>query len=80
MASNVPAWRGAGNQLNGWSPELTERINQIVKIVKSPEMQKKLANQGARPVGSTPAETLAFMKAESDKWSKVITEANIKGE
>ena len=23
MASNVPAWREAGNQLNGWSPELT---------------------------------------------------------
>jgi tripartite-type tricarboxylate transporter receptor subunit TctC len=65
----------------GLSPELTQRINsQIVKIVKSPEMQKKLADQGARLVGSTPAETAAFMKAESDKWGKVIKEANIKGE
>jgi tripartite-type tricarboxylate transporter receptor subunit TctC len=65
----------------GLSPELTERINsQIVKIVKSPEMQKRLADQGARPVGSTPAQTAAFMKAESDKWGKVIKEANIKGE
>jgi tripartite-type tricarboxylate transporter receptor subunit TctC len=65
----------------GLSLELTERINgDIVRIVKSPEMQKKLADQGARPVGGTPAEASAFMKAESDKWGKVIKEANIQGE
>ena len=60
---------------------LAQKINaDIVKIVKSPEMQKKLADQGARPVGSTQAEAAAFMKAESDKWGKVIKDANIKGE
>ena len=65
----------------GLPPMLVQKINaDIVKIVKSPEMQKKLAEQGARPVGSTPAEAAAFMKAESDKWGKVIKEANIKGE
>jgi tripartite-type tricarboxylate transporter receptor subunit TctC len=65
----------------GLPPALTQKINaDVVKIVKSPEMQKKLADQGARPVGSTAAEARAFMQAESDKWGKVITEANIKGE
>jgi tripartite-type tricarboxylate transporter receptor subunit TctC len=65
----------------GLPAALTQKINaDIVKIVKSPEMQKKLADQGARPVGSTQAEAAAFMKAESDKWGKVIKEANIKGE
>ena len=65
----------------GLPPALTQKINaDIVRIVKSPEMQKKLADQGARPVGSTAAEARAFMQAESDKWGKVITEANIKGE
>jgi tripartite-type tricarboxylate transporter receptor subunit TctC len=65
----------------GLPPALTQRINaDVVKIVKSPEMQKKLADQGARPVGSTPEQTRAFMQAESDKWGKVIREANIKGE
>jgi hypothetical protein len=43
-------------------------------------MQKKIVEQGARPIGSTPAEAAAFMKAESDKWGKVIRDANIKGE
>ena len=65
----------------GLPPALSQKINaDIVKIVKSPEMQKKLADQGARPVGSTAAEARAFMQAESDKWGKVIKEANIKGE
>jgi tripartite-type tricarboxylate transporter receptor subunit TctC len=46
----------------GLPPALTQKINaDIVRIVKSPEMQKKLADQGARPVGSTAAEARAFM-------------------
>ncbi|MBX9840503.1 MAG: tripartite tricarboxylate transporter substrate binding protein [Xanthobacteraceae bacterium] len=65
----------------GLPAALTQKINaDVVKIVKSPEMQKKLADQGARPVGSTPDQARAFMQAESDKWGKVIREANIKGE
>ena len=65
----------------GLPSALTQKINaDIVKIVKAPEFQKKLADQGARPVGGTAAEAAAFMKSESDKWGKVIKEANIKGE
>jgi tripartite-type tricarboxylate transporter receptor subunit TctC len=45
--------------------------------VKSPAFQKRLETQGARPIGSTQAEATAFLKAESDKWAKVIKAANI---
>lgn len=65
----------------GLPPALAARINEdLVKIVKSPGMQKKIAEQGARPIGSTQAEAAAFMKSESDKWGRIIGEANIKGE
>lgn len=65
----------------GLPPALAARINSdLVTIVKSPGMQQKLAEQGARAIGSTGAEAAAFMKAESDKWGKVIRQANIKGE
>jgi tripartite-type tricarboxylate transporter receptor subunit TctC len=65
----------------GLPPAVTAKINaDVVRVVKSPAMQKKLEVQGARPIGSTPAEAAAFMKAESDKWGKVIKEANIKNE
>jgi hypothetical protein len=35
---------------------------------------------GASVVGSTPEQFGVFMKAESDKWGRVIREANIKAE
>jgi tripartite-type tricarboxylate transporter receptor subunit TctC len=62
-------------------PTLAAKINaDIVRIIKSPGMQDHLAAQGARPVGSTPAELTTFLKAESDKWARVIKDANIKAE
>jgi tripartite-type tricarboxylate transporter receptor subunit TctC len=62
-------------------PTLAAKINaDIVRIIKSLGMQDHLAAQGARPVGSTPAELTAFLKAESDKWARVIKDANIKAE
>jgi tripartite-type tricarboxylate transporter receptor subunit TctC len=65
----------------GLAPVLAARINgDLVTIVKSPAMQKKLTEQGARPIGSTEAEAATFMKSESDKWGKIIRDANIKGE
>ena len=44
------------------------------------QLARKLADQGARPIGASQVETAAFLKSESDKWGKVIKEANIKGE
>jgi tripartite-type tricarboxylate transporter receptor subunit TctC len=65
----------------GLAPAVAAKINaDVVRIIKSPAMQKKLEVQGARPIGSTPTEAAAFMKAESDKWGKVISEANIKSQ
>jgi tripartite-type tricarboxylate transporter receptor subunit TctC len=62
-------------------PTLAAKINAaIVRIIKSPAMQAHLAAQGARPVGSTPAELTTFLKAESDKWARVIQDANIKAD
>lgn len=65
----------------GLPPPLAARINaDLVAIVKSPAMGDKLREEGARPIGSTPAEAQAFMTAEADKWGGVISRANIKGE
>ena len=65
----------------GLPPAVTAKINADVnRIVKSDAMRKKIAVQGARPLGTTPAEAAAFMKAESEKWGKVIKEANIKAQ
>jgi tripartite-type tricarboxylate transporter receptor subunit TctC len=64
----------------GLPPAIAAKINaDVTRIVKSPEFRKRLEVQGARPIGSTQAEVAAFLKAESEKWEKVIKAANIKG-
>jgi tripartite-type tricarboxylate transporter receptor subunit TctC len=45
-----------------------------------PEIREKLLAQGMEPVGSTPEELGRFMKAEVEKWGRVIKSANIRPE
>ena len=50
------------------------------EILRMPEVVQRLRELGATPVGSTPEETAAFIKAEAERWRKVVAEANIKPE
>jgi len=49
-------------------------------VLQIPELREKLIAQATDPVGSTPDEFAAFMKAESMKWARVIKSANVKPE
>jgi tripartite-type tricarboxylate transporter receptor subunit TctC len=53
---------------------------EIVKILAVPEMHKRLVALGFEPVGNSPAEFAAYIKAEIAKWAKVIKAAGIKAE
>ena len=49
----------------------------VVRAVQNPELRKRLMNDGALPVGSSPAEFAAYIRAETGKWAKVIKAAGI---
>ena len=51
---------------------------EIVRIIRAPNVLERLAGDGAIPVGSTPEQFAAYIRAEQVKWSKVIREANIR--
>ncbi len=53
---------------------------EIVRILKDKDVEEKLIQQGAIPVGDTPAEFSAYIKAEIKKWGAVVKAASIKGE
>ena len=42
-----------------------------------PDVKQKLAAVGFVPIGDTPEEFAAYLKAESEKWGKVIRDGKI---
>jgi tripartite-type tricarboxylate transporter receptor subunit TctC len=58
-----------------------ERINaEVVKFMRSAEVTSQLNKVGLDPAPNTPAEFSRFVRAETEKWGKVIRAANIKPE
>ncbi len=51
--------------------------NEIVAILKQPELRERLAADGAEPLGSTPEDFGRHLKSEIDKWAKVVKAAGI---
>jgi len=65
----------------GTPKEIVARLNaETTKALADPEVRGKLAAQGFDVVGSAPEEFLAFARAESEKWAKVIRDYNIRVE
>jgi tripartite-type tricarboxylate transporter receptor subunit TctC len=53
---------------------------EIVRSVALPDVRERLDAIGFAPVANTPDEFAAVIKAESERWAKVIRAANIKAE
>ena len=52
----------------------------VARIVQLPDVTQRFQLDGAEAVGISPQEFAAFLKAEMQKWSKVIRDAGIKPE
>jgi tripartite-type tricarboxylate transporter receptor subunit TctC len=50
----------------------------VAKALAMPEVRERLVSQGAEPGGNTPDQFAAFIKAESDKWARVVKFSNAK--
>ena len=65
----------------GTPDAIVNRLNaEIARFIKSDFMQKRLASQGARGIGTSREEFAAFMRVEQEKWGKVLKEIQIKPE
>jgi len=58
--------------------EIVARLStEIIRILRMPEVIERLSSQGAEPVGNSPAQFAAFIRAEIDKWSKLVKSAHM---
>jgi tripartite-type tricarboxylate transporter receptor subunit TctC len=63
----------------GMSPSIVSRLNlEVQKIMRSPEIEKRLETEGAKFISMTPEQFAIFQKAEIAKWAKTVKDANIK--
>ena len=62
----------------GTPKEIVGRLNQeIVAMLKTPEVQARIVREGAIPIGSSPEEFAARFKNEVAKWARVAKSAGL---
>jgi tripartite-type tricarboxylate transporter receptor subunit TctC len=77
-----------GYEVAGWygvlapaatPPAIVDKLNrEIVRIVHLPEVAEKMESDGSEPVGSTPQQFAAHIKAEVEKWRDLIQKTGIR--
>jgi tripartite-type tricarboxylate transporter receptor subunit TctC len=59
-------------------PERTKKLFQTLSAAMADkEVREKMASVGADPIGSSPEQFAPFLRAEVDKWRKVIRTSGI---
>jgi tripartite-type tricarboxylate transporter receptor subunit TctC len=62
----------------GVPKDIIERLHtEIARAIANPKISQLFVNLGTQPVSNSPEEFTAFIKAETEKWGKVIRSANI---
>jgi len=61
-------------------PVVEKLQQQIAVILRLPDVAERMAALGIEPVGSTPAQLAAVLRADVEKWTAVAKSANIKAE
>jgi tripartite-type tricarboxylate transporter receptor subunit TctC len=85
LSESLPGYKVVnwyGIVLPAGSPkEAVSRLNSdISKVLTLPEIKDRMLAMATEPVSSTPEEFSAFIKSESQKWSKIIRDNNIRVE
>jgi tripartite-type tricarboxylate transporter receptor subunit TctC len=75
---NVASWFGVMAPANTPGAVVQRLYGEIAKIVESADMRKFLLTQGAEPMVMDPPKFSEFLRAETDKWGKVVKGANLK--
>jgi tripartite-type tricarboxylate transporter receptor subunit TctC len=93
LAENVPTMSEAGvpgYQVTVWfgivgpagmKPEIVQKLNaEMNTIFKMDDVKRRFVDQGVEPVGGTPSQFADHIRAEIQKWAKVVKDANIQPE
>ncbi|WP_028602038.1 Bug family tripartite tricarboxylate transporter substrate binding protein [Ottowia thiooxydans] len=71
-------WNGMFLPSGTPEPVVTKLRQALQDVMQEDEVKQRLADMGAQPIGSTPAEFAAFLKKEDAKWGEVVRKGNFK--
>jgi len=78
--AGVVGWQGLAGPA-GMPREIALRVQQATaRVLALPEVRASYLANGTDPVGDTPEEFAAFIRAEHARWGKLIAEAGIRAE
>ena len=62
----------------GTAPAIVEQLaRETAAAMQNPDIRSRATQQGATPVGNTPAEFERFVRSEVARWTKIIRQAGI---
>ncbi|MNC87897.1 Tripartite tricarboxylate transporter family receptor [compost metagenome] len=66
---------------SGTAAEVVDRLNgEVARIIADTEIKNRFAAEGAESVGGSPRDFASFLKADYDKWGKVVKGVGIRPE
>ena len=74
------SWFALFAPANTPKPIIDKLQTEVRRILKTPDVTKKLADNGLDPVGGTPEELAAYQKSEIIKWAKVVKDSGAKAD
>jgi tripartite-type tricarboxylate transporter receptor subunit TctC len=74
----VVGWYGVIGPAGLPGPVVARLHEALVTILKQPEVRERIVADGSEPVGNTPEEFRSFMRADLDKWAKLVRESGAK--
>lgn len=74
----ISTWYGVWAPANTPKDILNKLSSEIARIVKEPEVAKRIAGLGSVPVGSSPDEFEAYNRSEQIKFNKIVKQSGAK--
>ena len=65
----------------GTPPEIVRKFNaEVMRIMRLPEITRRMDGEGERFTPNTPEEFAQFVRADTERWSRVVRDAGIKAD
>jgi tripartite-type tricarboxylate transporter receptor subunit TctC len=74
------AWFGLLAPAGTPSETIAKTRDEVARIIQTPELRARIDSLGGEPVGNTPQQFAAIIRADIAKWRKLVAEASIKAD